>query len=249
MSDLAASPAKIVRVVDCETSGLPEDEQHAICELGWVDLDLSTLTIGNPVTFLVNPGHPIPPHVRAIHHISDADVADAMRPDQATALLMKGLGPNDVLAAHVAKFEREFIGGEHPWICTWKVSLRAWPDLVSHSNQALRYCLDLDSDPDFDPAVAMPPHRALPDAIVTAHILRREIEFAKTQGKGLERLISISSQPGFLTKIGGQKHRGKTFKEVAAIDRPYLQWIVDKSDMDEDTKFTAKYWLDRRAAA
>ena len=55
----------IARVVDVETSGLPEDEQHAICEIGWVDLDLDTGTINNPVSFFVNPGHPIPPRIRA----------------------------------------------------------------------------------------------------------------------------------------------------------------------------------------
>ena len=34
---------RIARVVDIETSGLPEDEQRAICEIGWIDLDLDTL--------------------------------------------------------------------------------------------------------------------------------------------------------------------------------------------------------------
>jgi exodeoxyribonuclease X len=244
MTDLAPPNPKIVRVVDVESSELPENEPHAIVEIGWVDLRLDDKSIRDPVTFLVNPGHPIPPHVRAIHHISDQMVADAMRPDQATALLMKGLGKDDVLCAHVAKFEAAFIGGDHRWICTYKVSLRAWPDLVSHSVQALRYALDLDADPDFDPAAASPPHRALPDAIVAAHLLRKELAL-----RPLERLIEISGEPGFLTKIGGSKHRGKTFKEVAATDPQYLQWIVEKSDMDEDTKFTARWHLERRAAA
>jgi exodeoxyribonuclease X len=233
----------IARVVDVETSGLPEEEQHAICEIGWVDLNIETGAINNPVTFLVNPGHPIRPHIRAIHHISDQDVAAAMHPDQAVALLLKGLADGDVLAAHSAKFEQAFINaGDRPWLCTWKVSLRAWPEMISHSNQALRYELGIDADPDFDPASAMPPHRALPDAITTAHILRKELAL-----RPLERLLQISAEPGFLYWIGGSKHRGKTYKEVAHTDPSYLTWMVDKSDMSEDEKETAKWWLQKVA--
>lgn len=245
MTDLAppAEQAKIVRIVDVETSGLPEDENRAICEIGWVDLDLSTRLFRNPTTFLVNPGHPIPPHIRAVHHISDSDVSGAMPVEQALALLMKGLSPDDVLAAHKAEFEQNFIPRAGRWICTWKISLRAWPNFVSHSNQALRYELDIDSDPDFDPAVAMPPHRALPDAIVTAHILRKQLEL-----RPLERLVKISGEPGFLTTFGFGKHKGKTFKEVAATDRSYLTWIVDTSDLDQHVKFTARFWLERSSA-
>lgn len=233
-----------IRVVDVETSGLPEDEQHAICEIGWVDLDVATGVINNPVTFFVNPGHAIPPRIRAIHHISDEMVSTAITPDRAVELLQADLGPDDVLAAHKASFEQQFIdAGERRWLCTWKVSLRAWPELVSHSNQALRYELGVDTDPDFRPNEAMPPHRALPDAWVTAHILRRELAL-----RPLDRLLQISAEPGFLYWCPGQKHKGKTFKEVAQVDPSYLGWIADKSDMGEAEKFTARHWLQKVAA-
>jgi hypothetical protein len=29
------------------------------------------------------------------------------------------------------------------------------------------------------------------------------------------------------------KYRGKRYDEIAATDRSYLEWIVDKSDLDE----------------
>lgn len=234
----------IVRVVDVETSGLPEDEQHAICEIGWVDLDVDTGVINNPATFFVNPGHPIPPRIRAIHHISDEMVTGAMTPDRAVARLLEGLGDGDVLAAHKASFEQSFIdAGDRPWLCTWKVSLRAWPELVSHSNQALRYELGIDADDGFRPNEAMPPHRALPDAWVTAFILKRELAL-----RPIDRLLQISVEPGFLYWCPGQKHKGKTFKEVAHVDPSYLGWIADKSDMGEDEKFTARHWLQKVAA-
>lgn len=230
---------RIARIVDVETSGLPEDEQHAVCEIGWIDLDLDTMAIRNPVTFLVNPGHPMPPHIRAIHHISDQDVAAAMLPDQAVNLLLKDLGPDDVLAAHRAAFEQAFIPtGDRKWICTWKCAMRAWQDAVSHGNQPLRYLLDVDHELDFDPAAALPPHRALPDAYVTAFILRALLRL-----RPIERLIEISGEPPLTANINFGKHKGQKWAE---LPYEYLKWIIEKSDMDADVKAQADYWLRRK---
>lgn len=239
MNDLATpAEARIIRVVDIETTGLPEDAQRAICEIGWVDLDLDTMTIGSPVTMLVNPGHPIPPHIRAVHHISDAEVAGAVTPDRALMRLFDGLAKNDVLAAHHAKFEQAFIGGSNRWVCTYKCAMRAWQDAMSHGNQALRYLLDLDHEADFDPVAAMPPHRALPDAYVTARILRRLLQL-----RPLDRLIEISGEPPLTTNINFGKHKGSRWADLPS---DYLNWIIDKSDLDADTKSQASYWMGKR---
>lgn len=248
MTELDLPPveqARTVRVFDVETSGLPEDELHAIVEIGWVDLDLATMTIGNPVSHLVNPGHPIPPHIRAIHHISDADVACAIEPHTAVARLCGGLSLDDVLCAHHSAFERQFIGDVgRRWICTMKAAYRAWPDFKSKSNQALRYELEIDAEPDFDSEAAMPPHRALPDAWTTAFILRRLLCM-----RPLARLIEIEGLPTYHTTLAFGKYFGKTFKEVSEIDSGYLDWIITKSDRSDDEKYWAQHWLSRRAMA
>lgn len=244
MSDLApqTEQARFVRVVDCETSGLPEDEQHGLVELGWWDLDLKSLTVASPVTFFVNPGHPIPPHVRAVHHISDQDVAAAMPADQATALLLKDMGQADVLCAHRASYEQHFIdAGSRRWVCSWKCGMRAWQDAVSHGNQALRYLSGIDSEPDFNPAFAQPAHRALPDAYVTAFLLRQLLRM-----RPLERLVEITTEPPLSLKVNFGKHKGQKWSELPG---GYLDWIIDKSDMDEDVKGQARFWLSRKAAA
>ncbi|HEV7433863.1 MAG TPA: 3'-5' exonuclease [Pseudorhizobium sp.] len=69
-----------IRVVDFETTGFPEDAVRAVCEVGYTDLT-ADWQIGPTVAFYANPGHPIPPQTRAVHHISDADVAEAVSPD------------------------------------------------------------------------------------------------------------------------------------------------------------------------
>jgi len=79
-----------IRVIDFETTGLPEDDVKAICEAGWTDI-FDDGSISETRSVLVNPGHPIPPVTQAIHHISDAEVADAITPTQACQQLMSGM--------------------------------------------------------------------------------------------------------------------------------------------------------------
>lgn len=223
-----------IRVIDFETTGLPEDQVKGICEIGWTDVTDDWLTHG-PRSLFVNPGHPIPPTTRAVHHISDADVAGAITPDAACAILMQGMEPGDVFAAHNAKFERAFFGGgQHEWICTLQCAKHIFPNAPGHSNQVLRYWMNVDDD-GLDPAAAMPPHRAGPDTLVTAFILRRLI-FATSVAK----LVELTSAPVVLQTITFGKHRGMRW---ADLPRDYLQWIVFKSDLGVDEKHTARHIL------
>jgi exodeoxyribonuclease X len=83
----------------------------------------------------------------------------------------------------------------------------------------------------------MPPHHALPDAYVTAHVLIRLLKERNSAD-----LVQISAEPALLRKIGFGKHKGTLFSEAPA---DYLQWIVDKADFDADVTWTAKFWLQR----
>jgi len=223
-----------IRVIDLETTGLPEDEVKGICEIGWTDIH-DDWSIHGPHSALVNPGHPIPPATRAVHHISDADVAGAISPTEACQTLMAGMEPDDVFAAHNAKFERAFFGGgSHRWICTFQCAKHIFPDAPGHSNQVLRYYLNVDAD-GLDPVAAMPPHRAGPDTLVTAYVLSRMI-FATS----VDRLVELTAAPVVLRTITFGKHRGAKW---ADLPRDYLQWIAFKSDLGVDEKHTARHIL------
>lgn len=114
------------------------------------------------------------------------------------------------LVAHNASFEQHFhYGGGRGWIDTYKCALVVWPEAPSHSNQVLRYWLDLDRSSGFDRAMAMPLHRALPDAYVTAHIFIRLL-----QERTIEEMVGISSRPALLRRIGFGKHKGLLFSEA-----------------------------------
>lgn len=231
---------RIARVIDYETTGRPEDEGAEVIELGRIDLDLTNLSIVNPYTAFCRPAGPIPPETKAVHHITEADVADAEPVGNLWPAFFAGCAKTDVCVAHNAAFEQHFHPGNgRPWICTYKGARIVWPDAPSHGNQALRYWLDLDgTQPDFDPARAQPAHRALPDAYTTAFILRELLRH-----KTVAELIEITKWPALLRVANFGKHRGTLFKDLPT---DYLEWIRDKSEMDADTKFSARYWLQKR---
>ena len=232
----------IIRTIDFETTGLMDSEESrdAICETGCCDLDDKGY-ISLPVGTLVNPGKPIPVPARAVHHISDQDVADAINPTTACRLLMEPRP--DYFCAHNIDYEKKFFGGgDVPWICTYKTALRIWPDAPGHKLQELRYFLDIDADADFDPRLAERPHRAPDDAYVTAFVLRKVLEH-----ESIETLVRWSNGPALLYMCFMKKHKGKPWAQVAEEDRDYLDWIYNKSDVkDRDIRATVKFYLNKK---
>ena len=129
-----------VRVIDIETTGT-DPTVDAIIEIAAVDL-LKDGTIANQRTALVRSPLPVPPESSAVHHLIDEDLAFAPELDD----VLDQFRGADAYVAHNAGFERSFLEhllGDALWACTYKCALRIWPDLLSHSNQALRYRLGL----------------------------------------------------------------------------------------------------------
>lgn len=170
----------------------------------------------------------------ATHHIPPSLVRD-LDPYDNEPLVIKFSGYSAV-AAHNADFEKKWVRLDLPWICTYKCALRVWPDAPRHSNQFLRYFLGIEPSNlgDFDP-----PHRALPDAEVTARILGKLLE-----DHSLEQLLEWSSEPRYIKRMPFGKHRGELLSEVPFS---YLSWLSGPGfDGDEDVKFNARKEIERR---
>jgi exodeoxyribonuclease X len=144
----------------------------------------------------------------------------------------------DVMVAHNCAFERSFIP-DHvtdslPWICTQKCALRLWPEAPGHSNQVLRYWREHAHDPEF----AMPPHRAAPDAFVTAHLVWDMLDEVS-----VEQLIAWTTEPKLLLRVPFGKHRNALWADVP-VD--YLAWMTRQADMDSDVIWNAHQEMGRR---
>lgn len=222
-----------ILVIDFETTGM-DPAADEIVEIGWARIDTDEDSkISDLGSRLCDPGRPIPPEVSAIHHITDDMVRDrGWDPDAARGAVMGELGDGIIFAAHNVAFDRPFAKGfgAHPyrWLCTLKAARRIWPDAPSHSNQVLRYWLGLE----LDDVRAQPPHRAGPDAYVTAHILLRLLEHAT-----IGEMIEWTEMPSRLPRMPFGKHKGERFED---LPRGYLSWITRQADIDPDVKWTAE---------
>lgn len=233
------------RCLDLETTGLPKDDRPSgIMQIGWCDMRFNI--IKPPQGMFVDCGIPVEIEARAIHHISDEMCAGEIKPDEAARIL--STGEHEYTAAHNIEHEKHYIGtgfkplteDVRPWICTFKTSLRIWPDAPGHKLQELRYFLKLDDEEDFDPKLAEPPHRAPGDAYVCTHLLRRVLKEIT-----VEQAVRWSSGPALLYMCFMKKHKGTPWKDVPP---DYLRWILEKSDVtDRDIRATAKYYLTRSA--
>lgn len=227
----------IIRPCDLETTSLEPTAE--VLEIGAYDIrDGRLYTTG--LHTLVKPAAPIPYSATGIHHITNEMVADAPAWNVAWRKLIEtyhGQEPAEIVfAAHMASYERQYLDAliKARWICTWKCSLRQWPDMESHSLQSLRYALALPADP----ALAMPPHRALPDSYVCGLLV---LELLKHQT--IETLIAWTNEPAIFTKLDFGEHNGKPLSEVRTS---YFEWMLTR-DFSADWKWNAQREIDRRA--
>lgn len=251
--------ARIV-VVDLETTGLPppaEVIEFGRCAL-YAGRDLwgvpvwSEAAVGGAQATLLRPLRGVPPETSAVHHLVDDDLRDAPTWEHVARTLAAAAaeGPATAaiaFAAHSAGFERQWLTPEAgfglPWICTYKCALRAWPEAPGHSNQTLRYWRN---PAGLERAAAVPPHRAGPDAYVTAFLLRELL-----REHPVETLIAWSGEPAVLIRVPFGKrpeeggNRGVRWTEV---DDGFLWWVRER-DFSEDILHTVRAELLRREVA
>jgi exodeoxyribonuclease X len=227
-------------VVDLETTGFEPGSAHIIeyaakvIEPPWFGHERCV-----EITDLVKPPVPIPPETSAIHHIIDSDVAKCREWAWESQFLVDQFAePGAIGVAHNANFERGFLAPLNlncRWLCTYKASLRVWPDAPSHSNEALRYWLGLGTGR----AGKQAPHSALHDTRVTAQILEQLLKHAN-----VDDMIKWTDEPALLSRCPIGDWRGRPWNE---IEQSFLRWILSKEgSMREDVVFCARTEILRR---
>jgi exodeoxyribonuclease X len=229
-----------LRVIDIETTGT-DPETDKIIEIASIDL-LKGGTCENTQSCLVNPGRKIPPEASAVHHLIDEDVQHARLFDDA----IKDFKGADCYIAHNADFEKAFLDqalGTPTWICTMKCALRVWSEAPGHSNQVLRYWLG-EVEPLGSKRENLVAHRAVSDVLVTGAIF-----FHLSKATTYAQMVQWSSEPPLYTYFSFGKYKGQKIADIAIKDESYLTWIIEKSELDEGAKFSARYWLEKKREA
>ncbi|MEL6646873.1 MAG: 3'-5' exonuclease [Pseudomonadota bacterium] len=179
-------------VLDLETTGLSVAED-AIVQIGAVRVMNGIKVAGEEISCYVNPGRPIPPSSTRIHHVTDADVAQAPTIAEAGRQLYD-FSKDAVLVAHNAPFDigllkrhEAEIGAawDHPVLDTVLLSAVAFGATEEHSLDALCDRLGIRIDP-------KDRHTALGDAHVTADALVCLLHMLK--GQGYENLGALKEQ-------------------------------------------------------
>ena len=222
---------RMIAVIDTETTGLGE-----------TDVVIEFAAVPEWHSFLVSPGlTPIQPEARAAHHITDDDLASAHTAEEWAPVVERILTQN-LPVSHNAEFDLRMIRQTWPgiavperYICTWRCALHLWPEAPSHSNQVLRYWLNLDVT--LPPG--LPPHRALPDALVTEALLKRMMAQLNLQAP-LQHLVELTQTPVVLHRCRFGAHRDKLWVDVPP---DYLRWILRQPDFDHDVVHTARTLL------
>lgn len=172
-SSLALADEEFV-VVDVETTGGSPSGGHRVTEIAAVRV--AGGEIRESFSSLVNPGRPIPSMIQSLTGISDAMVRGAPR-FRDVAAQVAAIVEGRIFTAHNAPFDWRFVCHEMEHatgtipagrtLCTVRVARKLLPSLTSRSldSLALYFGLEIESR-----------HRALDDAVATAHVLLRFLE-------------------------------------------------------------------------
>lgn len=235
-------------VFDTETSG-DDPTKHSPIEIGLVLTTVQAAIVA--AQSLVNPGHPITNGAKAVHHLLDEDVKDAPTLRDALKNVIAPAVAGQVLdcyVAHFAKFDSAMLPmlNKAPWLCTYRLAKKLFPELPHHGNQFLRYELGLD----VPEAKGLPAHRAMADAFVTAALLRRlltEVASRPEWPQDLFGLVNLVAEPFLNPTCGFPKHAGKPWSEVVKKDSQYMVWLLQPKEgqkpLDEDTRFSIVHYL------
>lgn len=168
-------------VFDTETTGLAPPSY--LVELGAVLLS-PEFHVEQTFESLVRPPVPIPRGATRVHGISDQDVLSAPKARDVVASFL-WLAADVRLVAHNAPFDAGVLSAEimraglntevGEVLDTLRLARSAFPRERSFRLEALRGSLGLDSGSE-TPACMGRAHRALPDAVATAALLRRIVQ-------------------------------------------------------------------------
>ena len=157
--------------------------------------------------------------------------------------------PENFLIAHNIPFDmgmlqKEGFSSNLQIIDTLRVAKHMLKDTPSHALQYLRYALKLYKDEEAEAAkynITIKAHDAIGDVLVMKLLLSKLVALVKQQFPGVNpmvKMVELTSTPIYIEVFKFGKYKGRNIEEVCDEDIGYINWMIDKMDLDVDMKYT-----------
>jgi len=216
-----------------------------------VQLAYKNLSTGEFVNEYFKPSIPITFGAMAVHHITN-EMVENKKPfaeSEHKKNLIDSVVEN-IFVAHNAPFDIQVLKNEGVEVKKNIDTLRVARHLLEseqYSLQYLRYSLGLN--------VVADAHDALGDVLVLESLFQYLSKIVKdkftldSDEKIVDKLLELNDLPVLLTVVNFGKYKGKSFADVAEVDKGYLQWLfgseTQKSEPEQNKElvYTLKHYL------
>ena len=129
-------------------------------------------------------------------------------------------------------------------IDTLRVAKHLLKNSESHALQYLRYALELYKEEQAEANkhnITIKAHDAIGDVLVMKLLLSKLVALTKEQFPGINpmvKMVELTSTPIFIEIFKFGKYKGKNIQEVCDNDINYINWMMDKMDLDVDMQYT-----------
>ncbi|MBD3371025.1 hypothetical protein GF402_11785 [Candidatus Fermentibacteria bacterium] len=236
-----AEPQRVsVLFLDTETTG-SDPESADICELAM--LLMPYMGTGRApdepkqLHTLVKPPAAIPPEASAVHHITDEMVDGAPAVSELREKVAELFSDADYVCAHNLPFDLTVISRVMPAIVrevadnsrldSLRLARHVWPDIPSHSLQALRYRFGLDRGLEGDA------HRAMFDTLLARALVERALQALPEIGRW-DELVEYANSPLDVQVFHFGKYRGNLVEDVIVRDIDYVRWLLQQDWLSKE---------------
>ena len=213
---------------------------------------------------LVNPGVPIPPEATAIHKITDEMVRNEPTMKDLAPKLLEIFEGADLSGFNAARYDIPLLGNElkragYDWPLAGRRIADSFTIFQRKERRDLTAAYKFYCGKDLTGA-----HRAEADVRAATEILFAQAERYADLPQDMAGLDAFCAQVDpnrvdadgkFVWKNGeaafgfGNKHKGKTLREVITYDRGYVSWMVEKGNFSVDVVRICREALDGKFPA
>jgi len=239
--------AKKYVILDTETTGIGENDR--IIQLGFMVLGAKEIEVYNEfyssevdISFEAMEVHGITPDM--------LEGKPSCVDSEAYKRLCELNSKENYLIIHNADFDigmlqKEGFVNEMKVIDTLRVSKHVLPDEESHRLQYFRYKMGLYKEEEKEAeelGIVVKAHDAIGDVLVLKLLLSKLRVVVQSSFIGenpVEKMVELTQTPIFEHYFRFGKYRGKTLKEIAVSDAPYLRWLLkNMENLDDDMRYS-----------